>query len=380
MYVIDPDTGLPDNDNLDPAAAAAEGADTDKTASEHGVPIESAADEGDDLLAAMDEGIESATDPVPGTNEAADAERAAAETAEKAKTEDEPKPGDKAEPDKDTEDEIKALGLKEKSAERFRDLTKQVKELAPLKEQLEKAGIKDVAELPRLVQEATDGRDLVKMVSDTGVTPDDFTRLLEYGGIIAAGRKGDRAAVERAFKTVEEEYHAIAKALGKEIPGVYDPLSEHSDLAEAVASGDMTQKHAMEVAQARRTQSAIAQQRQQTEQQTRAQQEQQQAVQQGVQSLMAWEQQKAAADPHYKAKRDALNIEVYKIRKQFPPSQWAAATELAYAAIPNPAPKEAPRQQATNAVRPSGPRANMAPTEFASDDDALMFGIQQAAG
>ena len=374
MYVIDPD-GLPADDTApDPAAAAAEGADEPQTEAN-----DPPADEGDDLLAAMDEGIEAATDPVPGTNEAAAAER---EAAEKATPEDEPKPDDKQEPepDKETEDEIKALGLKEKSAERFRDLTRQVKELAPLKEQLEKAGIKDVAELPALVKDATDGRDLVKMVSDTGASPDDFSRLLDYMSVITAGRKGDRAAVEKAFETVGEEYRAIAKALGKEIPGVYDPLAEHADLTEAVASGDMTQQHALEVAQARRTQSAVAQQRQQAEQQTRAQQEQQAAVQRGVQSLLAWEQQKVAADPHYAAKRPALNAKVAEIRKQFPPSQWAAATELAYAAIPNPAPKEPPRQQATNAVRPSGPRTNMAPTEFASDEDALMFGIQQATG
>ena len=337
-----------------------------------------------ELLAAMDAGVESATqqpsedadeevatvveEPVPGTPEAAAAETAAEEAAAAG--------ADAAAPDKDTEDEIAALGLKEKSAERFRGMAAEIKALAPIKAQLEAAGIKDVAELPELAQRAKDGADLVEMVSSTGMSPDDFSRLLDYGGTIAAARSGDRAAVERAFEEVGKEYAAIAKALGKEIPGVFDPLAAYPDLAEQVESGDVTRAAALELAGARNHRQAAQQQQEQAEDQRRTQQGLQAAQQQGVASLVQWEQSVIAKDPTYPAKREALNAEVAKIRQNYPPSQWAAMTEYAYRAIP--APAAAPAKPASNAIRPTG-HSRMAPATFDSVEDALDFGISQAS-
>lgn len=365
MYAIDPDAGLQAADQPEPAAAAA---------------VESAAATPDpeaEMLAAMDKGVEEATpqdepEPVPGSNEAAEAERAAAD---KATQPDDKQPA----PDKDTEDEIAALGLKEKSAARFRELTAEVKALAPIREQLEKAGIKDVAELPRLVRDAQDGADLVKMVQGTGADPEQFGLTLDYLSAVSAASKGDRAAGEAAWTMWLSEGKALAQALNKEMPGVFDPLAAHDDLADAVEKGDMSRQHALEVAHARSHQQALSQHRQRTQEQERVTQVQQQAVQQGIASLQQWEQQAMAKDPDYAAKRPALNAKVAEIRQMLPPAQWAYATELAYQAIRASAPAPAPKLPTPGPVRPGGPRPTMAPTTFNSVEDALDYGINLAS-
>ncbi len=363
MFIIDPENGEA-VETPDPATAAAE----------------AEAPEADDVMAAMDKAIEeeapepAADEPVPGSNEAADADRAAAEAAAKAAK---PDDGKAAEPDKDTEDEINALGLKEKSAARFRELTAEVKALAPIREQLEKAGIKDVTQLPALVRDATDGRDLVKMVSETGASPDQFGMTLDYLSVVAAANRGDRGAGEKAWEMWLSEGKALAANLGKEMPGVHDPLEGHADLQEAIEIGDMTRKHALEVAQARRHQSVVTQHQQQATEQQQAQRVQQQAVQQGIDQLKQWEAGKLA-DPSYAAIRPALNAEVAKIRQQFPPAQWATATEYAYRAIKastaaKPAPKPTP-----GPVRATGPMPTMTPAAFDNPMDALDAGIASA--
>lgn len=329
----------------------------------------------------MDEGIEAATEPapepaaepavapVPGSNEALAAEQ-----------ETPPPAADAApEPDADTEKEITDLGIKnDKTAARFRELTAEVKALAPIKAELEKAGIKDVAELPALVRAAKDGTDLVAMVQETGASPDQFGMTLDYLGLITKAGQGDRAAAEKAFEVVGKEYAELAKALGKELPGVYDPLAEHADLSAAIEAGDMTRKAALEVVAARNATKlqGVARERQQAEAQTT--QAQQAALTQGRDSLNALEAELMAADPQYAAKRPALVAKVAEIRQQFPPAQWAAAARLAYQGIVVAAPA-APAKPAPGPMRPGGPRPAIAPAVFDDPDAALDAGIAAAS-
>lgn len=280
----------------------------------------------------------------------------------------------KAETPDQVEAEISSLGLKEKSAARFRELTAEVKELAPLREQLKAAGIEKVEDLPRIAQRARDADELISMVQETGATPDQYGMALDYLRLVNAGQRGDVKAVEQAYEIMSREVAALGQLLGKEIPGIHDPLAQHSDLQQAVEAGDMTRKYALEVAASRTQQHVRSRADEQVQQQTR----QQQAVERGRQGLIQFDQHAAASDPAYAAKRPILNGIVATIRETLPPEQWLAATQRAYAAIQLPAaPVTAPAPKPTpGPVRASGPRPAMIPQ---TDDpmEALEFALQQ---
>lgn len=347
-------------------AAPAEDTDTalgeslDRAISEDDTP---SADAPADEPAAVDP---PAADPVPGSPEAAAAEAAAAADPNA------PPAGDPAAPvpDAEVEAEITALGIKEKAAARFRELTAEVKELAPIREQLSAAGIKDLADLPRVIQRSRDADDLISMVQETGATPEQYGMTLDYLRVVNAAQNGDPQAAERALEMIMSEAQALAQALGREIPGVHDPLAAHQDLVDAVKAGEVDRARALEVANARTQSRALAdrQRSQASEQQT------QQAAENARQQLIAYDQQ-MQADPQYVAKRPMLDALVSQIRQTLPPQQWLAATQRAYASIPAPpappAPPAAPAAPAASPVRATGPRAPMTPTTFDTVEDAL---------
>lgn len=291
---------------------------------------------------------------------------------------------DQPQPDADTEAEIASLGLKEKSAERFRGMAAEIKELAPLREAMKAAGIEDVARLPELVQRSKVGEDMVQMVVETGASAEQYGMALDYLGLIGKAQQGDMVAAEKAYTTMSGELAALAKLLGKEVPGVHDPLANHQDLRAEVEAGDLPRARAVEIAGQRdRTAYTGSVERQRTESQKAAEQ----AEEQGIQWLKQFDADMAAADPAYEAKRPALSEAVHGIRKQYHPSQWAHQTALAYARIQ--APVAAPVQPATPAqpvqprpgpMRPGGPRPAMDPVAFDDPMAALDYGIQKANG
>lgn len=285
-------------------------------------------------------------------------------------------------PDADTEAEIASLGLKEKSAERFRGMAAEIKELAPLREAMKAAGIEDVARLPELVQRSKVGEDMVQMVVETGASPEQYGMALDYLGLIGKAQQGDLVAAEKAYEVMGKEYAALAKMLGKEAPGIHDPLANHQDLRAEVEAGDLPRARAVEIAGQRdRAAYTGSVERQRTESQQAAEQ----AEQRGIQWLQQFDAEMAQEDPSYAAKRPQLNEAVRQIREQYHPSEWAQRTALAYARIQAPAAAApavaapaAPVQPRPGPMRPSGPRPAMDPTTFASPMDALEYGIQQA--
>ncbi|WP_099604491.1 hypothetical protein [Stenotrophomonas maltophilia] len=284
-------------------------------------------------------------------------------------------------PDADTEAEITALGLKEKSAERFRGMAAEIKELAPLREAMKAAGIEDVARLPDLVQRSKVGEDMVQMVVETGASAEQYGMALDYLGLIGKAQQGDLVAAEKAYEVMGKEYAALAKMLGKEAPGIHDPLAGHADLQAKVASGDLPRDSALEIAGQRdRTAYTGSVERQRVESQQAAEQ----AEQRGIDWLKRFDAEMAQEDPSYAAKRPQLSEAVRQIREQYHPSEWAQRTALAYARIQAPvaaaapATPAAPAQPRPGPMRPSGPRPAMDPTTFASPMDALEYGIQQA--
>ena len=358
VYITGPDTDPTLTDPVDAAADAA--------ASEAAEPTTEEA-----LVAAMDEGIAAATPDA--------AEPAAVDFEPKAESK-EAEP-EKAAPDADTEAEITGLGLKEKAAARFRELTAEVKELAPIRAQLEAAGIKDVAELPVLVRHAKDGADMVRMVTDTGAQPEQFSMTLDYLTVASKANAGDMVAAQQAYELSMGEAAAWAKVLGKEVAGVHDPLAEHPDLRQEVEDGDITKARALELAAVRTQQAAVAAARSQQDTASSQQREQEEAVTQGKASLQAFDAQMLASDPSYASKRGALNQMVVFIRQSLPPSQWAEATQRAYATIPDMTPVAAPQvKPPIGPVRPSGPRPALAPQVFDDPMAALDFGVTAASG
>lgn len=320
---------------------------------------------------AKDPVADPAAAPVPGTAEAVAAD---ATTAAKAA---EAKPA----PDETTEAEIKALGLKEgKSSERFREMAGEIKAMAPIKEALEKAGIKDMAQLPELVQRAADYKELIGMVQDTGATPQQYGMTLDYLKVVNAANGGDRAAAEQAYTIVSSELAALAKLIGKEVPGLHDPLAEHPDLQQQINMGEISRPAALELASLRQAQALDSGRRQIENQRHDAQAEQQRGVE-GLNALGA----ELSADPQYAQKAPVLVAALRAMQETTPPARWVETARKIYAGIPAmavaaaPAPAPAPARVTPGPVRGSTVRPAVVPV---TDDpfEAMDQGIAAASG
>lgn len=383
---------------------AATNVNDDPTANTHDAPEGAAAatpePKGDEAaLAALDRGIEEGSDdgsPKAGAKAADDAAisgkppgDADAKAAAEAKAAD-AKPGDKAaatkpEPDAAVEAEIKDLRLKEKGAERFRAMASEIKAFAPIKQALEKAGIKDAATfeqaMPQLIQRSKDFEDLVGMVSETGATPEMYTAALDYLKNTHAAAQGDVAAAQRCYEQTLGELKVWAKMLGREVPGVVDPLEGHPDLQAEVEAGDLTRQRALEIVQQRNAVN-LHQGRAVRDDQARTAED---ARAGGIQALNAVEVKLKAADPDYDRKRAFLLPAVRRIVAKFPPNEWAAETEKAYAEIPALPAHATPPPATQSGARPlPGPvrgGARMAVAAVPKDPmEALDMGIAAASG
>ena len=344
------------------------------------------ADAAAELSAAMDAGIAAATPepaeapaevpaetpaepPVPGSPEALAAEQAAADAA-------------KAEADPPEEDAGKAeadtFGLKGKANERFREMAAELKTLAPLKAELEKHGITDLAtQLPVLMKNAKDGADMVSMVTETGATADQFGATLNYLQLV---NKGDPASLQQAFDALSGELADLAKIMGKEVPGVHDPLAEHADLIEDIEKGDITRKRALEIAQSRTATKIEGARREQTNKATEQQTAAQQELAKASEALRAWEAPHLG-NPLYMQRREALSLKVAQIRKDYPPALWVNATQLAFDAIMA-VPVAAPpvKKPPPGPVRPGLHHgANLQPAVYDDPNDAMEAGIAAAS-
>jgi len=273
-------------------------------------------------------------------------------------------------------------GTKAETTERFNKMREGYdalhKEHATVKAALDAAGIKDVSTLPQVFERAKIGDDMLAMVGETGANAQQYGQALGYlTDINAFATKGDKAAGERALATMQQEIQVLAKALGKPIEGIHDPLQGHPDLLAAVESGEVSRKWATETAAAR-DREATAEHRRTTAERTTAAQNDEQAA---VQFLRDFDAQRRADDPRYAEKRPILDGLVTTIRSTLPPSKWKEATERAYSAIVLPA-APAPAAAAKpppGPVRPNGPRPTMAP-QYDNPLDALDAGIKAATG
>lgn len=261
-----------------------------------------------------------------GESAGADAEPAKAAAEEAAKPADESAP---ASTDADDDLAIPAE-LKGRTRERFERLTTRLKE----------AGEKATAAMSF----ADRWRETI---ASTGASPEYIGQTFE---IVRAIHSGDPKQLETALTMLDETRASIAKALGKDVPGV-DVLADFPDLAEGVASGDLGRAHALELAKVRRQTAAVEQHRakQTTEQQR------EKAINDGAAAVDTFMESMKATDPMFGAKMALLKPVLASVARNAPPDRWAAEVAELYRNVPvqaPPAPKENP--QPFRAARPSG--------------------------
>lgn len=285
---------------------------------------------------------------------------------EVAAVKDEPKP----EP-VDAEKEIASLGLKGRSAERFQHMAGEIKTLAPIKEALEKAGITDLADVPRILERAKTADDWEDAVLSTKSTPEQVGMAFDYLRHANQAQTGDVAAAEKCYEYLTAELKVFGSLLGKEVQGVIDPIEGHADLKEALDNGEITRTYALQIA-ASRTQGSIATKR---DEQLQQENDSRQLFDAGTNSLNDLGDVLAKADVHYEAKLKYFMPIVKTIRATCHPSEWAKRSRDAYLEIPDPV-VAAPMARTPAPIRPAGLAPGLTPV---TDDPMEAFDLGVAA-
>lgn len=239
--------------------------------------------------------------PVADPAKPAEPEKPEAKTPEQAKAE--------------VEAEIVKLGLDKKdktTAERFRELHGRAAEVEPLRNELAAAR-----------QRVTEWEETVL---STGAPPEQFATAMNYLTLLNSGNPEN---LEVAFAQVEEEYHALAKLLGK-AAGSVDPLQDHPDLQAKIAALDIDRDTALELVRLRtrdKLVGATTNIRTEQDQATRAQND-------GLAAVAALGNELRATDPQFAAKFAMVKPLVEQIQTSYPPAQWPALIRQLWANIP----------------------------------------------
>lgn len=266
----------------------------------------------------------------------------------------------------DVDAEIKSLGLKKAASDRFRELATAV----PFKEELIKAGITEPKQIEGLIATAQRAEGYESAFRATGGTPEQISNTLGY---VQAINSGDPAKMNQAFEALTKEVQWLGQKLGREVPGLLDPLEAHPDLLNEVEIGDLTRKRALELVQQRATATRA------TEQAGRfsTQQAQQQETDAAMSAIGQLNATLKANDPQFAAKLPFLQPALNMIRTTLPPSQWVNAIKDAYLAlpaIPQPAPQVQQRAPVGNMpLRPTGASGGMV-RQPKSDIEAFEMG------
>lgn len=227
---------------------------------------------------------------------------------------------------------------------------------------------------------ARDRDDLVGAIIETKATPTQYGQALEYLKLVNSPNRADR---EQALSFMQQEVAALARMLGKPVPGV-NMLEGHQDLIDEVSTGRLSPERAQEIAAARAGARFQAQESQARSMQTRQQQQQEAERNAGVRALNELGARLKATDAaNYEAKRKILVNSLKPVFAKIPPSEWAATFQRAYDNLPTlttppPPPPPTPSVKPTNTpLRASNPAGSAAPAPK-SLAEAIDFGISQA--
>lgn len=254
--------------------------------------------------------------------------------------------------------EVASLGLKEKSAARFRELAARPTQQA----------------FDEIAAKAATADEWQSTVAATGASPQQFGAVMGY---LSAINSGDPKRMTQVFDGLMQEVKWLGQRIGREVPGLNDPLEQHRDLAKEVADGDLPRARALEIAQQREAAARNSEltQRQRAEQQQRQQQEQ--ANSQALTDLQTVGARLRAADPSFAEKMTYLQPTLQIIQQTMHPTQWAAAAEQAYRALPaiTVAPAPAPRPTVgAMPLRPTG-TATAQVRQPKNDFEAFSMGV-----
>jgi hypothetical protein len=342
-------TGAPDDDaQVDATGSEDDGADNEDSAGQSGAEAGGAPADGADTTDGDSE--PDATDPPVG----------AAGTPPK----DGVKPGEKADgagavkPADPLNDPL-PNALKRETKERITTLVGMVKDTTT-----------------KLERVSAEHNEMMGYIRETQATPEQYGQALTYLKLVNSSSREDK---EQALEIMQAEVAALARMIGKPVPGV-NILEGHDDLIADVAAQRMSMERAAELAAAREAQNFQRRQGETTRQAQAETREMAQARDNARTQLNALEQV-LMRDPAYKQKRPILVAQMKPIFAQLHPSRWATAFRQAYDALPaSAAPRPTPPATMVpknTPLRASNPAGGSVPAPK-SMLEAVEFGLKNA--
>lgn len=263
-------------------------------------------------------------------------------------------------PDAETDTAVAELGLKGKAESRFREMAGTIKSQAQ--------------ELEPLRTEAARAREWEDVVMSSTATPEQFSEAMNA---IRALNSGDPQAMSAAFDSMLGAVQALGQKLGREVPGLVDPLAGHADLQQAVNEGAVDRRYALELAQQR----AHAARLQERGDRIGQQQAEQQATAQAMQGVNALNDRLKAEDPDFARKLPYLQPALDAIRASVPPQHWPQAIETAYRRLPALPPMVAapPAAPAVSHISPRHPGNVAMQRAPKTDMEAFEMGVRSVS-
>lgn len=238
-----------------------------------------------------------------------------------------------AETGEDDPDNIKAPdGLSDGAKKRFESLVDRVKTVSS-----------------ELDQERTKNDQIVKVMEDTGSSPEEFAQVLL---MLGHANSGDPKRVTQALDMLDAMRGNLARMTGKAVPGV-DVLSDFPDLLQKVTNGDLDEESAAEIAAARRERESKSQQAEKTQAQQQQQAQMAQRVQTAQNDLSTLGNELKASDPDYDSKLAILQKRGFfeNVAQNVPPEQWKQVFRATYDAMGDVAKARTPIKKAATPMR-----------------------------
>jgi hypothetical protein len=245
--------------------------------------------------------------------------------------------GDQDEPDAAVEKEIVDLGLKGKTAVRFRELSRDRSEMAPIREVLTAAGITDFTNVPAQLEQmsrmAKFAEEWTQTIQSTGANDQQFGAVLGYLQLV---NSGDPQSMQKAYDAMKIELSWLEEKLGIQVAGGADPLDLYPDLKEEVRTGSLDRKRAEELATGRNKEKA--REKLEAEQvQRRQAQAQEFTPEKGVEAVKALANELYATDKEgFAARLKVMEPGIQTIQATMPPAKWEGAVRELWKRTPAP--------------------------------------------
>lgn len=175
---------------------------------------------------------------------------------------------------------------------------------------------------------------LIDAIQSTGATPEMFAEMV---GFMRNANSDEPAALEAAYKTLQNGMRTLAIRMGKPVPEV-DLLADYPELAQAVKYGQITEQHAQELAIARERVKVEGTQRTRASDATKATNDAKTEKDTAISDLNALGAHLAKTDKDYQAKFDLITGPLKAAFANIRPSLWKATFEASYAAAVVPKP------------------------------------------